>query len=121
MSFSSLEGVIEGLDDAVGHARREAKPFDYAATIAGLRATDRYTLEIRLTRPDPTFIYNLAYGGLSGQRDRPSFPEGDIRLGSVSMERTCVARFRVLRLEQELAEWIGVLARERALALCATD
>jgi len=65
MSFSSLEGVIEGLDDAVGRARREAKPFDYAATIAGLRATDRYTLEIRLTRPDPTFIYNLAYGGLS--------------------------------------------------------
>ena len=65
MSFSALEGVIEGLDDAVGRARREAKPFDYAATIAGLRATDRYTLQIRLTRPDPTFVYNLAYGGLS--------------------------------------------------------
>jgi ABC-type transport system substrate-binding protein len=65
MSFSALEGVIEGLDDAVGRARREAKPFDYAATITGLRATDRYTLQIRLTRPDPTFIYNLAYGGLS--------------------------------------------------------
>lgn len=65
MSYSALEGVIEGLDDVVGRARREARPFDYAATIAGLRATGRYTLEIRLTRPDPTFIYNLAYGGLS--------------------------------------------------------
>lgn len=65
MSYLALEGVIEGLNDAVDRARREAKPFDYAATIAGLRATDRYTLEIRLTRPDPTFIYNLAYGGLS--------------------------------------------------------
>jgi oligopeptide transport system substrate-binding protein len=65
MSWSALEGLIEGMDDAVGRARREAKPFDYAATVAGLRATDRYTLEIRLTRPDPTFIYQLAYGGLS--------------------------------------------------------
>lgn len=65
MSFASLEDIIEGLDDAVGRARREAKPFDYAAPIAGLRAIDRYTLEIRLLRPDPTFIYNLAYAGLS--------------------------------------------------------
>ncbi len=65
MSYSTLEGVIEGIDDAVGRARREGKPFDYSASIAGLRAPDRYTLEIRLTRPDPIFIYQLAYAGLS--------------------------------------------------------
>jgi oligopeptide transport system substrate-binding protein len=65
MSWSALEGLIEGMDDAVGRARRESKPFDYAQSITGLRATDRYTLEIRLTRPDPTFVYQLAYGGLS--------------------------------------------------------
>jgi ABC-type transport system substrate-binding protein len=65
MSWSALEGLIEGMDDVVGRARRESKPFDYAQSIAGLRATDRHTLEIRLTRPDPTFIYQLAYGGLS--------------------------------------------------------
>ncbi len=65
MSWSALEGLIEGMDDAVGRARRESKPFDYTQAIAGLRATDRYTLEIRLTRPDPTFIYQLAFGGLS--------------------------------------------------------
>jgi ABC-type transport system substrate-binding protein len=65
MSWSALEGLIDGMDDAVGRARRETKPFDYAQSIAGLRAADRYTLEIRLTRPDPTFIYQLAYGGLS--------------------------------------------------------
>jgi len=56
MSCSALEGVIEGLDDAVGCARREAKPFDYAATIAGLRVTDPCTLQIRQTRPDRTFV-----------------------------------------------------------------
>ena len=64
MSYSALEGLIEGLDDAVGRARRGAA-FDYDATIAGLRAIDRYTLEIRLTRPDATFIHQLAYAGLS--------------------------------------------------------
>jgi len=64
MSYSSLEGLIEGLDDVVTRARRESR-FDYATTIAGLRALDRYTLEIRLTRPDATFIHQLAYAGLS--------------------------------------------------------
>lgn len=76
MSFYALEGLIEGLDDAVGRARREAKPFDYAATIAGLRATDRYTLEIRLTRPDAGFIYNLAFGGLSAVPHEVVLAEG---------------------------------------------
>ena len=80
MSFLSLEGVIEGLNDAVDRARREAKPFDYAATIAGLRATDRYTLEMRLTQPDPTFVYNLAYGGLSAVPREVVAAEGGCRV-----------------------------------------
>ena len=65
MSWSALEGLIEGLDERVARARRESRPLDAAAPVAGLRAVDRYTLEIRLTRPDPTFVYNLAYAGLS--------------------------------------------------------
>jgi ABC-type transport system substrate-binding protein len=64
MSYSSLEGLIEGLDEIVSRARRESR-FDYDATIAGLRALDKYTLQIRLTRPDATFIHQLAYAGLS--------------------------------------------------------
>ena len=47
------------------NAFREAGTLDYDTPIEGLRAIDRYTIEIRLTRPDPTFIYNLAFGGLS--------------------------------------------------------
>ncbi len=65
MSYSSLEGRIEGLEALVSKSRREGSPFDYAAAIAGLRAPDRRTLEIRLTRPDPTFIYTFAYPGTS--------------------------------------------------------
>lgn len=65
MSWSALEGLIEGLDERVARSRRDSRPFDVATPVAGLRASDRYTLEIRLTRPDPTFVYTLAYAGLS--------------------------------------------------------
>ena len=65
MSFAQFEGLIEGLDDLIAAARREKRGLDYAAPIAGLRALDARTLEIRLTRPDPTFIYGLAYAGWS--------------------------------------------------------
>lgn len=65
MSFASFEGLIEGLDDLVAAARREKRALDYAAPIAGLKAIDARTLEIRLTRSDPTFIYALAYSGWS--------------------------------------------------------
>ena len=65
MSFAGFEGLIEGLDDLVAAARREKRGLDYAAPIAGLKALDDRTLQIRLTRPDPTFIYTLAGPGWS--------------------------------------------------------
>jgi ABC-type transport system substrate-binding protein len=65
MSFAQFEGLIEGLDDLVAAARREKRGLDYSAPIAGLKALDARTLQIRLTRPDPTFIYGLAYAGWS--------------------------------------------------------
>jgi ABC-type transport system substrate-binding protein len=36
------------------------KKFDYTTAIAGLQAVDRYTLKIRLTAPDPNFLFYLA-------------------------------------------------------------
>ena len=35
------------------------QPFDYDLEIEGLRALDRYTLQIRMAEPNPRFIYNL--------------------------------------------------------------
>ena len=64
MSYSTFEGLIEGIDEVVSRARRESR-FDYNVAISGIRALDRYTLQIRLTRPDATFIHQLAYAGLS--------------------------------------------------------
>lgn len=65
MSWANFEGLIEGLDDLVAAARREKRGLDYGAPIPGLKALDARTLQIRLTRPDPTFIYALAYAGWS--------------------------------------------------------
>jgi len=54
-----LEGAgIVGL----GELRKRAlagQPFDYDRNIEGLRALDRYTLQIRMSEPSPRFIYNL--------------------------------------------------------------
>ncbi len=55
-----LEGAkILGL----GELRKAAlggRPFDYDREIEGLRALDRYTLQVRMADPNPRFIYNLA-------------------------------------------------------------
>ncbi|MFI4925397.1 MAG: ABC transporter substrate-binding protein, partial [Vicinamibacteria bacterium] len=65
MSFAQFEGLIEGLDDLIAAARRDKRGLDFAAPIAGIKALDARTLQIRLTRPDPTFVYGLAYAGWS--------------------------------------------------------
>ncbi|RJX32996.1 MAG: heme-binding protein [Oxalobacter sp.] len=51
-----LEGKLVGLDALALNAKASGQ-FDYDAKIAGLELLDRYTLRIRLTRPD----YNLGH------------------------------------------------------------
>src|SRR6185503_7121927 len=55
-----IEGRIIGLDEANQRAIKTGKPFDYDGSYAGLQVLDRYTLRIRLTRPDYTLLHNLA-------------------------------------------------------------
>ncbi len=54
-----FEQKILGADDAMERAKKTGK-FDYDAPIEGLEVVDRYTLRIRLTQPDFTFLYVLA-------------------------------------------------------------
>ena len=54
-----LEGKLVGGDEAVAKARK-AGSFDYDAPLAGIEVVDRYTLKLRLTRPDLRFAYALA-------------------------------------------------------------
>jgi peptide/nickel transport system substrate-binding protein len=50
---------ILGANEAMARAAKTGH-FDYDAPIAGLEVLDRYTLRIRLTEPDYTFIYAIA-------------------------------------------------------------
>ncbi|HEX7437511.1 MAG TPA: ABC transporter substrate-binding protein, partial [Caldimonas sp.] len=59
------EGMV-GLD-ALREAALEAKaPFDYDKEVEGLRALDRYTLQFKLEKPRPRFVYTIADGSLFG-------------------------------------------------------
>jgi len=59
----ALTNLIEGARSIVDAARKPGAKFDYDAPMAGLRAIDRYTLQIRLTSVDYTLLERLA--GLS--------------------------------------------------------
>ncbi len=47
---------LQALNDA---ALKSKRPFDYSREVAGLKALDRYTLQITLARPRPRFLYSL--------------------------------------------------------------
>jgi oligopeptide transport system substrate-binding protein len=50
-----LRGRLAGLDDAMAKAKPAGK-LDYDAEIEGLRALDRYTLQLKLAEPDYSFL-----------------------------------------------------------------
>ncbi len=54
-----VEGKLIGGDALVARAKAGAR-FDYDAPLAGLEIVDRYTLRIRLARPDLNFAFVLA-------------------------------------------------------------
>lgn len=53
-----LDDIFVGSDAAVAKARETGK-FDYDATMEGLRAIDRYTIQIKLKRPSYDLLSNL--------------------------------------------------------------
>ncbi|MEJ6001423.1 ABC transporter substrate-binding protein [Paucibacter soli] len=61
--YSSLkdEGIL-GLDELRQQALKSKKPFDYDRPVEGLRALDRYTLQIKLAEARPRLLYTLAIG-----------------------------------------------------------
>ena len=55
-----LEGYLAGLDEVRKRALKTGK-FDYDEEVEGIRALDRYTLRIRLTKPNYNFLHYFTY------------------------------------------------------------
>ncbi len=59
-----LNGKLVGIDDAIAKARKTGK-FDYDAEIPGMRAIDRYTIQLTLIDTDYTLMGYLQQSSLS--------------------------------------------------------
>ncbi|MFG6447977.1 ABC transporter substrate-binding protein [Roseateles sp. BYS180W] len=55
-----------GLDAQRERALKTGQPFDYDTPIEGLRALDRYTLQLKVAAPRPRLIYTLAMAAYTG-------------------------------------------------------
>jgi len=62
-----LENVkILGLSELRTELMKAKKPFDYDRPVEGLKALDRYTLQLKLGVADPRFIYQFSDAGFLG-------------------------------------------------------
>jgi ABC-type transport system substrate-binding protein len=58
---SFIDGKILGMEQVQDQAKKSGK-FDYDMPVAGLQATDKYTLRVELKATDYNFLYIVAYG-----------------------------------------------------------
>jgi oligopeptide transport system substrate-binding protein len=61
-----IEGRVLGVDDMVASAKKAGR-LDYDARVPGIEVVDRYTLRIRLVKPDFNFLYILAMANIGAQ------------------------------------------------------
>ena len=57
--LGEIEGWVAGTEEALAKARK-ANKLDYDAPVEGMKALDRYTFQIKLTKPLGVFIYHFA-------------------------------------------------------------
>ncbi len=57
---------ILGLSELRKKLINEKKPFDYDVPVEGLKALDRYTLQVKLGTPSPRFLNNIADSSFTG-------------------------------------------------------
>ena len=62
--FKEEEAI--GVDALREQAIKDKRPFDYDREVEGVRAIDRYTLQFKLAKPRPRFLYSLADSSLIG-------------------------------------------------------
>lgn len=57
--LAEMEGYIVGSEEFLKRVRKNGK-MEYDTPIEGLKALDRYTFQVKLNEPKPTWIYNFA-------------------------------------------------------------
>ena len=58
-SLADMEGYIVGSEEFLKRIRKSGK-MEYDTPIEGLKVIDRYTFQVKLNAPKPTWIYNFA-------------------------------------------------------------
>jgi ABC-type transport system substrate-binding protein len=96
MSWAALEGRIDGLDERVGRARRDARPFDLAAPVAGLRAAG-----IRAYRAPGQGMYLFLFLFLFNMRDPV--------VGGLTVPATALRRAIAMAIDD--ATWLETFKR----------
>ncbi|MFM2185714.1 MAG: ABC transporter substrate-binding protein [Burkholderiaceae bacterium] len=71
-----------GLTALREQALKHKRPFDYDAPIEGVKALDRYTLQLRLGDPDPRWHFTLAAPALTGAVAREVVEHYDQDIGA---------------------------------------
>jgi len=66
MLFVLENSKVLGLTELRAAAVKGRRPFDYMTEVEGLRALDRYTLQLKLAEPNPRFVFNFADASLLG-------------------------------------------------------
>ena len=66
MLFVLENSKVAGLTELRAASLKGKRPFDYSTEVDGLRALDRYTLQLKLNEPNPRMIYNFADASLFG-------------------------------------------------------
>jgi ABC-type transport system substrate-binding protein len=61
-----IEGRVAGMEQAIEAAKKTGR-FNYDAPIPGIEVIDKYTLRIRLSKPDYNFLYILAMCNVGAQ------------------------------------------------------
>lgn len=62
--LAEVEGYIVGSEELLKRVRK-ANKMDYDTPLEGLKALDRYTLQVKLNESKPNWIYNFADGRVS--------------------------------------------------------
>jgi ABC-type transport system substrate-binding protein len=78
-----ISDLIVGMREAVDAARKPGAKMNYDATVEGLRATDKYTLQIRLAAPNYPLVMSMLVTAYGQAREVVEAAKGDIQARAI--------------------------------------